>query len=47
MDPYEDPFLGGTFPEVQRYRHTDLLEVYLGWLAPAVAVLVGMFLVLL
>jgi hypothetical protein len=46
MGPYEDPVLGGTFQEVQMYQHTDLLEVYLGWLAPAVAV-VGMFLVLL
>jgi hypothetical protein len=46
MDPYEDPVLGGTFPEVQRYRNTDRLEVDLGWLAPVVAV-VGTFLVLL
>jgi hypothetical protein len=44
MDPYDDPCLGGIFPEVQRYRHKDLLEVDPGWLAPAV---VGIFLVLL
>ena len=45
MDPYDVPFLDGTFPKVQRYRRTDLLEADLGWLAPDAVV--GMFLVLL